>query len=144
MMNFTISFMEKNNIFETAEVLSSSLIENPILHAVFKGSAEKERLILEKRYVSLLENRPEFVFVAKNKGKIIGVMRMSSCTGNIFNADPGSIYDEENINSRQNHWLSEWAKRDPKEQHWHPWPGWRTKIPSKPGDWLTTHGSFLH
>lgn len=118
-MNFTISFMEKNDIPETAKVLSCSLIENPMLNAVFKGNGKKERLLLEKRYVSLLENRPEFVFTAKKNDQIIGVMRMSSCNGNIFTVETQTSHEEDNINSRQNFWLNEWEKRDPKEQHWH-------------------------
>lgn len=41
-------------------------------------------------------------------------MRRSKVT-----AESKELKDEQDIDNRQAFWLNEWAKRDPKEQHWH-------------------------
>ena len=43
MANFHLSFMEHNDIQESAKVLSIAMLNNPIHIAVFQGTGENER-----------------------------------------------------------------------------------------------------
>ncbi|MEW6674213.1 MAG: hypothetical protein AB1427_21170, partial [Thermodesulfobacteriota bacterium] len=87
MSRLQISFMEQNDIQQSAKVLSIAMLNNPHHIGVFLGNGEKERLEIEKMFFKLLNNLPGFVFLARENEKIIGVMRMQSCTGNVI-ADP--------------------------------------------------------
>ena len=42
------TFMEKNDIQESAKVLSVAMLDNPLHIAVFQGKGEKERMEVEK------------------------------------------------------------------------------------------------
>lgn len=119
MSTFHISFMEHNDIEESAKVLSFAMLNNPLHIAVFQGNGETERMIIERMFLELFHNRPGIVLVAKERDKIIGVMRMNSCVGKKVTAESKELKDEQDIDNRQAFWLNEWAKRDPKEQHWH-------------------------
>ena len=118
MLNFKISFMEQNDIQQSAKVLSIAMLNNPHHIGVFLGNGENERLKIKKMFFELLINNPGIVFLAKEKEKIIGVMRMKSCIGTLIN-EPDIHEDENNINWRKSVWFKEWAKNDPVEQHWH-------------------------
>lgn len=119
MSNFDICFMEHNDIKESAKVLSTAMLNNPMHIAVFEGSGEDERLKIERMFLELFNKRPGIVFVAKENNRIIGVMRMNSCVGKKTKEQSEQSKDEEDTNSRKSVWLAEWAKRDPQEQHWH-------------------------
>lgn len=119
MSTFHISFMEHNDIEESAKVLSLAMVNNPIHIAVFQGNGESERLVIEKMFLELLQKQPGIVFVAKELDKIIGVMRMNSCIGKKVTDEPKDLKDDQDTENRQSFWLGEWVKRDPKEQHWH-------------------------
>lgn len=119
MRNFQISFMEHSDIAESAHVLSIAMLNNPLHIAVFQGNDEKERLEIEHMFFELFNTLPAITYVAKQGKKIIGVMRMKSCVGRTTGDEPNELTDENEINSRKSFWLGEWAKRDPKEQHWH-------------------------
>jgi ribosomal protein S18 acetylase RimI-like enzyme len=116
---FHISFMEHNDIRESANVLSHAMLNNPLHLAVYQGNSESERSAIERMFLELFHERPGIVFIAKDCGKIIGVMRMNSCVGNKLVDGSYDIKDLQDVKSRQAYWLSEWAKRDPREQHWH-------------------------
>ena len=119
MSNIAISFMEKDDIEESARVLSISMLDNPLHVAVFQGANENSRIEIENGFVKLLRERPGIVFVAKEKEKIVGTMRMNSCSGkDVVNDKPGSK-DENTIDWRRKIWLDEWSRQDPKDQHWH-------------------------
>lgn len=118
MSNFRISFMEQNDIQKSAEVLSIAMLNNPHHLGVFLGNGENERLKIEKMFFELFNNLPEIVFLAKENEKIIGVMRMKSCTGKVVD-EPDIVEDENDINWRKSVWFKEWAVHDPIEQHWH-------------------------
>ena len=111
--------MEHNDIEESAKVLSFAMLNNPLNIAVFQGNGETERVVIERMFFELFHNRPGIVFVAKERDKIIGIMRMNSCVGKKVTAESKKLKDEQDIDNRQAFWLNEWAKRDPKEQHWH-------------------------
>ena len=67
MYNFQISFMEKNDIQESARVLSVAMLNNPLHVAVFQGEGEKERIEIEKMFCELFIELPGIVFLAKEK-----------------------------------------------------------------------------
>jgi len=118
MSNFQISFMEQNDIQQSAKVLSVAMLNNPNHIGVFLGKGEKVRLEIEKMFFELFNNFPGFVFLAKKNEKIVGVMRMKSCIGKAID-DPDVFEDENDINWRKSVLFKEWAKHDPVEQHWH-------------------------
>lgn len=118
MSNFRISFMEQNDIQKSAEVLSIAMLNNPHHLGVFLGNGENERLKIEKMFFELFNNLPGIVYLAKENEKIIGVMRMKSCTGKVVD-EPDIVEDENDINWRKSVWFKEWAVHDPVEQHWH-------------------------
>ena len=118
MSNFRISFMEQNDIQQSAKVLSIAMINNPQHIRVFLGNGENERLEIEKMFFELFNNLPGFVFLAKENEKIVGVMRMKSCIGKVID-EPDAFEDKNDINWRKSVWFKAWADHDPGEQHWH-------------------------
>jgi len=118
MSSFHICFMEQNDIQESAKVLSIAMLNNPHHIGIFMGNGEKERLQIEKIFFELFNDLPGIVFLAKENEKIIGVMRMNSCTGKVVD-EPEVCEDEKDINWRKSVWFKEWAAHDPVEQHWH-------------------------
>lgn len=118
MSSFHICFMEKNDIQESAKVLSIAMLNNPNHIGIFMGNGENERLQIEKIFFELFNDLPGIVFLAKENEKIIGVMRMNSCIGKSSD-DPDACEDEKDINWRKSVWFREWAAHDPLEQHWH-------------------------
>lgn len=118
MGNIHISFMEQNDIKESAKVLSIAMLNNPHHIGVFMGNGENERLEIEKMFFELFNKLPAIVFLAKEKDRIIGVMRINSCMGRVVD-DPGVPEDEHDIGWRKSVWFKEWADHDPAEQHWH-------------------------
>ena len=119
MDSLTLSFMEKNDIKESARVLSVAMLNNPLHIAVFQGKGEKERMEIEKMFCDLLIELPGIVFLAKEKQNIIGVMRMKSCDGSQAADAPKNVKDENNIGWRKSVWHTEWSRHDPLGQHWH-------------------------
>ncbi len=119
MNSFNISFMENNDLHESAKVLSLSMLNNPLHIAVFQGNSENERLEIEKMFYELLTDLPGIVFLAKEHQKIVGVMRMKSCVGSKAIDESNELKDENNISWRKSVWHKEWAHHDPLEQHWH-------------------------
>jgi ribosomal protein S18 acetylase RimI-like enzyme len=114
-----ISFMEKSGIQESASVLSVAMLNNPLHIAVFQGKGEKERMEIEKIFLKLFAELPGIVFLAKERQKIIGVMRMKSCDGRKATDNPKASNVENDIGWRKSVWLNEWALHDPTDQHWH-------------------------
>jgi ribosomal protein S18 acetylase RimI-like enzyme len=119
MGNVQISFMEKSDIQESANVLSVAMLDNPLHVAVFQGKGEKECMEIEKMFCGLLIELPGIVFLAKEKQNIIGVMRMKSCQGRKVADVPKDAIVENNIDWRKKVWLNEWDRQDLKDQHWH-------------------------
>ena len=119
MNSLKLSFMEKNDIQESARVLSFAMLNNPLHVAVFQGKGEKERIEIEKMFCELFIELPGIVFLAKEKQNIIGVMRMKSCEGRKAADAPKDVKDENNIDWRKSVWLTDWGRHDPLEQHWH-------------------------
>ncbi|MBW2572938.1 MAG: GNAT family N-acetyltransferase [Deltaproteobacteria bacterium] len=119
MDSLKLSFMEINDIQESARVLSVAMLNNPLHVAVFQGEGEKERIEIEKMFCELFVELPGIVFLAKEKQNIIGVMRMKSCEGLKAAGAAKDAKDENNIGWRKSVWHAEWGRNDPLEQHWH-------------------------
>jgi len=117
--HFTLSFMELDDIQESAKVLSLAMLDNPMHRAVFQGNSEKERFEIEKMFLELFAVFPGITFLAKHGKKIIGVMRMKSCVGPTDKGKSNKVRLDGENNSRKSIWLDEWARNDPEEQHWH-------------------------
>ena len=118
MVDFHISFMERNDIQQAARVLSIAMLNNPLHVGVFMNNGERERLKIEKMFFELLMNSAGIVFIAKEIENIIGVMRMNSCIGKAVKM-PDVPKDENDTDWRKSVWFREWAMHDPVEQHWH-------------------------
>ena len=67
MSDIAISYMEKGDIEKSARVLSLAMVNNPIHCAVFQSSDENARIEIEKDFLTLLNDRPGIVFIAKEK-----------------------------------------------------------------------------
>ena len=119
MSAFDISFMEISDIPESARVLSIAMLNNPIHVAVFGGNGENELLEIEQMFVDLFTIRPGIVFLMKEDEKIVGVMRMKSCVGKKPEIDSEEVTARNETTDRKSVWLTEWALKDPQEQHWH-------------------------
>ncbi len=111
--------MEKGDIENSARVLSIAMLDNPMHVAVFQNTNENSRIEIENNFIQLLNEKPGIVFIVKDKQKIIGVMRMYSCSGKEAMNGKIKLKDEGDIDSRREVWLNEWARRDLKDQHWH-------------------------
>ncbi len=119
MGDVTISFMQKDELRESSTVLSVSMLHNPLHIAVFQGDGESERMQIEQMFVSLFTELPEIVYVAKDHGKIIGVMRMKSCQGRKDPNEPEGPENLDKLSWREYLWHKEWARHEPSGQHWH-------------------------
>jgi ribosomal protein S18 acetylase RimI-like enzyme len=123
MDDLRISFMEQNDIQKAMRVLSVAMLDNPLHVAVLLGRGEKQRREIERMFSGLLTALPGIVFLAREKQKIVGVMRMKSCRGSnpveVLKEAPDGTIDTEDIAWRTSVWHAEWNRRDPKEQHWH-------------------------
>ena len=119
MGTYHISFMENNDLRESARVLSIAMLDNPLHLAVYEGNGEHERLKIEQGFVELFTQRPGIVFVVQENESIVGAMRMISCVGKTPEGEPEEPQADEDTSSRKSVWFREWAIRDPQEQHWH-------------------------
>ncbi len=119
MSGYHISFMEKSDIQESAKVLSIAMLNAKLHIAVLQGNSENERQEIETMFCELITQLPGIVFLAKEKNNIIGVMRMKSCTGYKPVDNPIDPKDESDITWRKSVWHTEWARHEPKGQHWH-------------------------
>jgi ribosomal protein S18 acetylase RimI-like enzyme len=95
------------------------MLHNPLHVALLGGSGETERQEIERMFLELFETLPGIVFLSKEEGRIVGVMRMNSCVGKKTGGEQIPAGDEGDVQYRKSVWQGEWARRDPKEQHWH-------------------------
>jgi len=71
----------KSDIQESASVLSVAMLDARLHVAVLLGKDENERREIKKMFIGLFTQLPGIVFIAKEKQRIVGVMRMKSCEG---------------------------------------------------------------
>lgn len=122
MSNIRISLMEKCDLKESARVLSVAMQDAKLHQAVFMGAGEKERREIEVMFKGLFTQLPGIIFLARENQTIAGVMRMKSCEGSqrpeLDDIEPPKG-GETDIEWRKKIWHSEWARHDPRHQHWH-------------------------
>jgi len=111
--------MQKDERQTSATVLSVAMLTNPLHIAIFQGDVESERIQIEQMFVDLFTDLPEIVYVAKDREKVIGVMRMKSCQGRTDLNEPEGPKDLEKLSWRKYIWLKEWGRHEPPNQHWH-------------------------
>ena len=119
MEKISISFIEQNDIAESAKVLSEAMLNVPLHIAVFQGHGEKERSLIEKMFFDLFSELPGISLLAKINGQIVGAMRMKSCMGRQVSDESAQTGDVSDLDWRQSIWHNEWARHDPPDQHWH-------------------------
>ena len=119
MNSLKLSLMEINDIQESANVLSVAMLDAKLHVAVLLGKGENERQEIKNMFTGLFTRLPGIVFLAKEKQQIVGVMRMKSCEGFKPVDDPEDPEDENDIVWRKAVWHTEWARHEPKSQHWH-------------------------
>ena len=119
MEKISISFIEQNDIAESAKVLSEAMLNVPLHIAVFQGHGEKERSLIEKMFFDLFSELPGITLLAKINGQIVGAMRMKSCMGRQVSDESAQTGDVSDLDWRQSIWHNEWARHDPPDQHWH-------------------------
>lgn len=117
--------MQPADIEEASEVLSHAMLSNPIHVAVYQGENEIERLQIKDGFLTMLRDRPEEVFMAKQGSQIIGVCRSHICRGDRFiPKEVQELIDTSNpklfsVMDRNNYWEGVWASRDPSISHYH-------------------------
>lgn len=123
MDSIKITFMQQNEMQESAKALSMAMLNNPLHIAVLKGNDEAQKLKIGSMFADLFRHHPGIIYVAKEGQRIVGVMRMKSCCGSPVKKsveDNGEDNEPENeIDHRVKIWHREWAAHDPLEQHWH-------------------------
>ena len=120
-----IKQMQPTDIEEASEVLSHAMLSNPIHVAVYQGENEIERQQIQDAFLTMLRDRPEEVFMAKQGSQIIGVYRSYICRGDRFlSQEVQKLLDtsEPELSSfqdRYNYWEGFWASHDPSIIHSH-------------------------
>ena len=111
---------------DAAHVVAVAMRTNPSHVAVFQGHADEEIQRATGVFEILFQNSPGTTLVARQEGKLVGVLRMVQspfCLG----PPPEAAQMLEPIMkkalgdsfSRFNEWFSVWIQNDPKEPHWH-------------------------
>ena len=120
-----IKQMRPTDIEEASEVLSHAMLSNPIHVAVYQGENEIERQQIQDAFLTMLRDRPEEVFMAKQGSQIIGVCRSYICRGDmVIPQEVQELLDTRDpklssIMDRNNYWEGIWARRDPLIRHSH-------------------------
>lgn len=113
--------IKPGEIKEACALLGHAFITTPETEAVFRGRRDR----LEALYVIQLTRQPGDVFVAKDRGQIVGVMKMVewprcqisfSQTLLLF---PAMLKALRGTLPRAAELGSIWHEHDPKEPHWH-------------------------
>lgn len=102
-----------------AQVLSLAMLDNPLHQAVFQGAGEGARQKIEAMFGRLFRELPRRILLARQEGRIIGVMRMKPCQGSEPPQETISPKEPLDQASRVTLWHTIWARNDPREPHWH-------------------------
>ncbi len=71
---------QPGEVREASIVISHAFVTSPVPVAVMQGQDEKQRRRLEAMFRIVIGRMPGQVFLAKDQGRIIGVMRMVEAT----------------------------------------------------------------
>ena len=122
--HIVIESLKPDEIQEAASLLSKAFILTKFSSKVAGGQDEKHRRMLEIGFKTMLDKKPGKKFVAKDNGKIVGVMRMAKwpdCQNSIprgFEKIPTLLFGRKSA-LRLFKFRSIWKKHDPKKPHWH-------------------------
>ncbi len=122
--HIVIESLKPDEIQEAANLLSKAFILTEFSSKVAGGQDEKHRRMLEIGFKTMLDKKPGKKFVAKDNGKIVGVMRMAKwpdCQNSIprgFEKIPTLLFGRKSA-LRLFKFRSIWKKHDPKKPHWH-------------------------
>jgi len=120
-----IQEMQSTDIDEASQVLSHAMLSNPIHVAVYQCESEAERQQIEEKFIALLRDRPGEVFLAKQRGQIVGVCRSYICHGErsiskeVQDLIDANDPDLSSFKVRDNYWKGIWASSDPLVTHSH-------------------------
>ena len=98
--SINITFMEVDEIEESAKTLSIAMLNNSLHVAVLKGNEEEQRLKIERMFTDLFHNTPGITYIGKEGPTIVGVMRMKSCNGSISKQKKSENCEENDIDHR--------------------------------------------
>lgn len=131
-----ITSLESRDIHEAAVVAARAFAPTPLPLAVFRDEEKGER-VMSRLYNVMLAHFPGQILVAKEGGRVVGVMGMVErprCQMTpreslrllpiMIGVGPGTAF-------RAMKGRSIWAKHDPKEPHWHLDP--LTIVPERQG-----------
>jgi ribosomal protein S18 acetylase RimI-like enzyme len=121
MSKISIHIAQSKEFPEAALLISRAMINNPIVAAVFQGKQQLMEAITRIAF----ERLPGQVYLAQDKGQIVGVMRVVEWP-NCFPASmeglellPSMSMASKGSLTRLKEWQQVWAQHDPKEHHWH-------------------------
>ena len=129
MIEIEIRRMQPSEVEAVADVDSYAYLSNPRPVAIYQGNSETERKIRRKTLIEMYTNNPQKTYIAKHEEKIVGFIRSSPCSGNLFSAFPFSLEEHNyfisqkiehlSLEERQKWWLMTWEKHDPAIPHSH-------------------------
>lgn len=120
MNKVSIHIAQPTELPEAVLLTSRAMINNPVVAAVFRGRQERMKVATKIAF----ERLPGQVYLAKDEGQIVGVMRLTQWP----NCFPSSIQRLKLVPSALAlkgsllglmKWQHVWAQHDPKEHHWH-------------------------
>ena len=120
MGKIVIEPLRSSEVDEASVLLSRAFSPTPIPCALVGDPSEEQRLILGGAMKGMMMDLPGKVFLAKDNGQIIGVMRLvewPDCQ-KLPSPEAFKLLPEE-MALRFVKWRSIWAKHDPKKPHWH-------------------------
>ena len=141
MEKISIVPMENVDIHDTAKVAACAFAPTPFPMAIFRDEQKAERG-MSRLFQVMFRHFPGQVFVAKEDGRIVGVMRMVEwprCQMTPLQAMrilPTMLGTWPGVGIRAMKGFGTWAKHDPKEPHWHLSP--LTVVPERQGQGIGT------
>lgn len=119
-----IAAMEPAACRQAADLLSRAFIATPFSSHVAGGTGEKQRRGMQTGFTRLLRHKPGQVVVAREAGRMVGVLRMvawpqcrqSGISG--FEMLPALLLTGR-VALRVVKFRAAWKRRDPKRPHWH-------------------------
>ena len=113
-MAHRLCLLELKDLDQALDVLATAMLPLPLHEAVFGGTGPEEAREIRAGFEELFETLPGIVWAVRQEGRIVGVCRMKSCQGSEVPPD-----EETQDQDPESIWHQAWARRDPKEPHWH-------------------------
>lgn len=110
---------------ELASVVTKAMISNPLHLAIFNAADESAEMMQTKMFNMVLKLPTCNLFVAKCEGRVVGVMnyyKSGYCQISplkTLSMLPGLSFTLKGRLPRVLKWKSNWAKHDPRDEHFH-------------------------